>query len=281
MLHLVVCVKQVPMVSELPWDPRTGTLRREMADGMMDPACKHALEAALQLRHRYGASVTAVTMGPPMAREILHEAVALGADRGVLLTDPRMAGADTMITARTLAAAIHTAVPEADLVLCGNRTSDSETGQVGPQLAGALNFPSVAGVESLELSGRTLTVTRRADGFRETLEMALPALITVDPRAFAPRYPALDGVCDAFGEVDIRTLTVEDIGLEPSAVGLKASPTAILDVTSAAASKENVVLSGPTRKLVNALFETFGDRIGGAMGKDLKTHCHTGEEEEA
>jgi electron transfer flavoprotein beta subunit len=84
MLHLVVCVKQVPMVSELPWDPRTGTLRRELADGMMDPACKHALEAALQLRHRYGASVTTVTMGPPMAREILHEAVALGDRKSVV-----------------------------------------------------------------------------------------------------------------------------------------------------------------------------------------------------
>ena len=95
MLKLVVCIKQVPMVSELPWDSRTGTLQRDLAEGMMNPACRSALDAALRIREAQGGEITAVTMGPPMAEEILREAVALGADRGVQLTDRTMAGADT------------------------------------------------------------------------------------------------------------------------------------------------------------------------------------------
>src|SRR5512133_2690043 len=106
MLNLVVCIKQVPMVSELPWDPRTGTLRRDLAEGMINPACRSALEAALRIREQEGGHVTAVTMGPPMAEEVLREAIALGADRGVLLSDRKMAGADTSVTSYTLARAI-------------------------------------------------------------------------------------------------------------------------------------------------------------------------------
>ncbi len=95
MLKIVVCMKQVPMVTELPWDEETGTLRRDLAAGMMNPACKHAMEAALQLREKYGASITAITMGPPAAEEVLREALAMGADRAVLICDAALAGSDT------------------------------------------------------------------------------------------------------------------------------------------------------------------------------------------
>ena len=98
MLKIVVCIKQVPMVSELPWNPKTGTLKRELAGGMMNPACAHALEAALQIKDRHGAHITAITMGPPMAEEVLYEALAMGADNGILLSDPAMAGGDTYAT---------------------------------------------------------------------------------------------------------------------------------------------------------------------------------------
>ena len=83
------------MVAELPWDEATGTLRRDLAAGMMNPACKHALEAALQIKEKFGANVTALTMGPPAAEEILREALAMGADRGILISDKRLAGSDT------------------------------------------------------------------------------------------------------------------------------------------------------------------------------------------
>ena len=107
MLKQVVCLKQVPMVSELPWNPETGTLRRDLAEGMMNPACANALETALQLKRRHGGRVIGISMGPPMAEEVLHEAIAMGADRGVLLTDAHMAGGDTHATSFTLARAIN------------------------------------------------------------------------------------------------------------------------------------------------------------------------------
>jgi electron transfer flavoprotein beta subunit len=134
-MNMVVCIKQVPMVSELPWDPATGTLRREMSEGMMNPACRHALEAALQLKALHGGTVTVMSMGPPMAEEVLRQAIALGADRGLLISDPLMAGADTYATSLTLARAIKVYCPCFDLILCGCQTSDSETAQVGPQVA--------------------------------------------------------------------------------------------------------------------------------------------------
>ncbi|GBC62299.1 electron transfer flavoprotein subunit beta/FixA family protein [Desulfonema ishimotonii] len=279
MLKLIVCIKQVPMVSELPWDSRTGTLKREMADGMINPACKHALEAALQLRHRYGAHITALTMGPPMAQECLHEAIAMGADRGILMTDRRMAGADTLITSFTLARAIEKACPDFDLVLCGCHTSDSETAQVGPQLAEELDVAGVTYAEHMEVHGRTLRMERESDDFLETLEMDLPGLVTVTTRKYTPRYAPLTGLYDAFDAPDILTLDADALGLDPKVIGMKASPTRILNVRSATAEKENIVLKGAVKRMINTLFHEFGDKISGAMGKDLKTHDHDDEEE--
>ncbi len=132
MLNIIVCIKQVPMVSELPWNSKTGTLKRDLAQGMMDPASSRALEAALQIKESCDAKICALTMGPPMAEEILHQAKALGADEGVLLTDRRMAGADTFLTSHILSRYILNHYKNIDLVICGSQTSDSETGQVDP-----------------------------------------------------------------------------------------------------------------------------------------------------
>ena len=250
MLKLVVCMKQVPMVSELPWDTRTGTLRRDLADGMMNPACRHALEAALQLKAAHDAHITVLTMGPPMAEEILREAMAAGADRGVLLTDRRMAGADTFATSHTLGRAIEYICPDVDLVLCGSYTSDSETAQVGPQLAEELNLPGVAYVDRIEITGRTARMERLADDFLETLEMDLPGLATISPRYYEPRYIAIAGLSDAFDLARIDRVTLEDLDIDPDRAGRTGSPTQILDVYSPTASKKNMVLKGAPKKVV-------------------------------
>src|SRR5512136_838195 len=102
MLNLIVWLKQVPMLTELPWDEKTGTLRRDLAAGMMNPACKHALEAALQIKEKSSAKITAITMGPPAAEEVLREALAMGADRGILVCDKLLAGSDTYATSLVL-----------------------------------------------------------------------------------------------------------------------------------------------------------------------------------
>lgn len=268
-MRFVVCIKQVPAVSELPWDPQTGTLKRELAQGMMNPACKHALEAAVQLKERHGGHITAVTMGPPAAREILHEAIAMGADRGVLLTDVRMAGGDTLATSYALGMAIRKVCPDGDLVLCGCYTSDSETAQVGPQLAVELDIPGVANVEHLALRGATLVMQRLADNFLETLEMDLPGLVTVTTKEYRPRYVSLGGLNEAFATADIAVFSADELGLDPERLGASGSATRIRTVFTPTAAKANVVLKGAVKDCVEELFERFGDRIAGAIGKDL------------
>ena len=271
MVQMVVCIKQVPMVSELPWDPATGTLQRDLAEGMMNPACRSALDAALRIKETGGGEITAITMGPPMAEEVLREAIALGADRGVLLTDPKMAGADTSVTSHTLARAIEKACPGFDLVLCGCSTSDSETGQVGPQLAEELDIPGVAYVDEIEVSGRAVRMRRISDHFLETLEMDLPGIVTVTTGHYAPRHVPLGGLQAAFAEAHIVSLDAAAVGLDPEWIGAKGSATKIRNVYSPTAGKKNIVLTGAPKRIVEQLFERFDDKIGGAIGKDLKT----------
>ncbi len=272
MLKLVVCVKQVPMVSELPWDSKSGTLRRDVAEGMMNPACANALEAALQIKRRHGGHITVITMGPPMAEEVLYEAIAIGADSGILLTDPHMAGGDTYVTSFTLARAIEKVCPDFDLILCGCYTSDSETAQVGPQLAEELDIPGAAYVEQLDIKNRTIRMQRLSDDFLETLEMDLPGLVTVTTAANEPRYPSLEGLEVAFDQPEIKILNAENLNLNPKTIGIQGSPTKILNVYSPTAEKKNLMMKGAAKKIVDQIFEKFGDRISGAIGKDLKTH---------
>lgn len=260
------------MVSELPWDSKSGTLRRDVAEGMMNPACANALEAALQIKRQYGGHITVITMGPPMAEEVLYEAIAIGADSGILLTDRSMAGADTFVTSFTLARAIEKVCPDFDLILCGCYTSDSETAQVGPQLAEELDIPGAAYVERLDIKDRTVRMQRLSDDFLETLEMDLPGLVTVTTAANVPQYPPLEGLETAFARPAIKILKAEDLNLDPKTIGIQGSPTKILNVYSPTAQKKNLILKGAAKKIVDEIFDKFGDRISGAIGKDLKTH---------
>lgn len=271
MMKMVVCIKQVPMVSELPWDPATGTLQRDLAEGMMNPACRSALDAALRIKETAGGEITAITMGPPMAEEVLREAIALGADRGILLTDRKMAGADTSVTSHTLARAIERACQGFDLVLCGCSTSDSETAQVGPQLAEELDIPGVAYVDEIELSRGAVRMRRISDHFLETLEMDLPGIITVTTGHYAPRHVPLGGLQAAFTGAQIDSLDAEAVGLDPERIGARGSATKIRNVFSPTAGKKNIVLTGAPKRIVEQLFDLFDDKIGGAIGKDLKT----------
>jgi len=283
---IIICIKQVPMVSELPWDAKTGTLKRELAQGMMDPSSRRAVEAGLQIKEIRSAAgehtqIIALSMGPPMAAEILYQAKAVGADKGVLLSDRRMAGADTFLTSFILAQYIKRQEPDVDLVLCGSQTSDSETAQVGPQLAGELSIPAIGYASDIKLQGNLLRVQRHVDDFLEILEMDLPGLVTIDQGAYDPRYTSLGGVQDAFEynaeDTDIVQVDAKGLGLDDTFNAVKDSPTRILDVYSPTTQKENMVLKGAPKIVVDQLFDGYGKIISSAMGKDLKTHSHTGE----
>jgi electron transfer flavoprotein beta subunit len=270
MLNLVVCLKQVPMVTELPWDEKTGTLRRDLAAGMMNPACKHALEAALQIKEKFSANITAITMGPTAAEEILREALALGADRAILICDKLLAGSDTYATSLVLTAAIKKKCPKFDLILCGAYTADSETAQVGPQLAEELDLPAAAYVEKLEINGRTLQVRRLVDNFRETLEMEIPALVTVSMENYRPRYTELMGLEKAFGGNDVIVLGAAALGINALLFKNKGSRTKVRKVFLRKAQKENVILHGTAASVVTEFLNKYQRKISTAIGKSIE-----------
>jgi len=213
-------------------------------------------------------------MGPPMAEEVLYEAKALGADTGVLLTDRQMAGADTYLTSYILGELIRQEFPDFDLILCGSQTSDSETGQVGPKLAEELGIPDIGYARRVTITDSFANVERHVDDFLEVLEMDLPGLVTIDLTAYQPRYATLEGLQTAFETTDVRIVDAAALGLDKTFNAVKDSPTRIIDVYSPTARKENRVLKGAVKKIVNELFTDYGKVISGALGKDLKTHAH-------
>ena len=270
MLKLVVCIKQVPRVTELPWDEKTGTLRRDLAAGMMNPACKHALEAALRIKELLSAKITVITMGPTAAEEVLREALALGADEAILICDRLLAGSDTFATSLVLKEAIRKKCPKFDLILCGAYTADSETAQVGPQLAEELDLPAAAYVEKLEISGRTLRVRRLVDNFRETLEMEFPALVTISMENYKPRYAGLTGLENAFEENDIAVLDAKSLGLNAASIETKGSRTKVRKVFLRKAQKGNVILQGAASNVVHEFLNKYQRKIGTVIGKSIE-----------
>ena len=270
MLNLVVCLKQVPMVTELPWNEATGTLRRDLAAGMMNPACKHALEAALQIKEKLSARITVVTMGPPVAEEILREGLALGADRAILICDKLLAGSDTYATSLVLKAVIKKECPKFDLILCGAYTADSETAQVGPQLAEELDLPAAAYVERLDIQRNTLRVRRLVDNFRETLEMEFPALVTVSMENYRPRYAGLAGLEEAFDKNDVMVLDAKALGLAASLLTTKGSRTRVRQVFLRKAQKGNVLMQGTASLVVTEFLDKYQRKIGTVMGKSIE-----------
>ncbi len=258
------------MVTELPWDEKTGTLRRELAAAMMNPACKHALEAALQIKEKFSANITVMTMGPPAAQEVLREALALGADEAILICDRLLAGSDTFATSLVLKAAIKKRCPKFDLILCGAYTADSETAQVGPQLAEELDLPAAAYIEKLEISGRTLRVRRLMDNFRETLEMEFPALVTVSMENYKPRYTGLAGLENAFDKNEIIVLNAKALGLSAATIASKGSRTKVRRVFLRKMQKGNVVFQGTASAVVAEFLDKYQRKIGTTIGKSIE-----------
>lgn len=227
-MRAVVLVKQVPdLRSAAVGVAADGTIVREHAPAITNPSDLHALEAALRLADE----VWAISMGPARAEEVLRDAVARGADRGVLLCDRAFAGSDTWATANALAAAV-TFLGGADLVLTGLTAIDGETGQVGPEVAQRLGLPQATACEDLCLEGDGVIARRIVEGGYERLRLPLPALCTVAETGFLPRYPTLPGRRRA-ERAGIDVLTAADLGLGRDRVGLDASPTKVAHMAPA------------------------------------------------
>jgi len=195
--HSVVCVKQVPDTANITAEAMKadGTVNRGALPAIFNPEDLHALEAALDIRERFGGTVTALTMGPPKAADVLRECLYRGADRAVMLTDRRAAASDTLATSYILAQAIQTVAKtygDCDFVLCGRQAIDGDTAQVGPQCAEKLGLPQITYMEELvRLHDRTVVVRRNVGNGWEIVETTLPVLITVIDAANQPRPPAI------------------------------------------------------------------------------------------
>lgn len=248
--HMIVCIKSVVMRA-----PK-GRVVRSSDSCEMNPFDRPALEAALQLKDAFNGSVTGLSMGPESCAFALHEAMAMGVDRGVLLCDPALAGSDTLATSTALGAAIRKLAPF-DLVLFGMRTADSDTGQVGPETAVFLDLPLVTGVHSIQKQDRGLRVLRRADRFEEAYAVSLPAALTVHPAAARPRDATLLGIEEAYNQGEITIWGLADVGLSPDHVGEKGSPTRLLSLTPAKKGRKCAFFSGSTEEQADALVKTL------------------------
>lgn len=245
-LNIIVCIKSVVL------DAPEGIVVRTTDSCALNPFDRPALEAALNLREKTGGRITALSMGPEAACLGLYEALALGVDRAVHISDPGLAGSDTLATSTALGAAIRKLTP-CDLILFGARTSDSDTGQVGPQTAVFLDLPLVTGVFDIQGNGPSLSVERRIDEFLENYELTLPGVLTIHPSAFRPRDASLVGIEEAFTGKSIEKMDIDHLDLPPGQVGDAGSPTRLLAMKKVKRDRKCDFISGSVEEQAEEL----------------------------
>lgn len=253
-MDIVVLVKQVPNTTEVKLDPKTGNLIREGIESIINPDDKHALEAAVRIKQEHGGKVTAVSMGPPQAIDAISEALGLGADEGILLTDRAFAGADTWATSTTLGKAIEK-IGRFDLVLCGRQAIDGDTAQIGPQVADYLGVPQVTYVFDIEeIKKNSITVKRRLEDGFERIQCTLPALLTTIGELNKPRFPRVDRLIDACKEnAHIETWNSADLGIQTRDVGLEGSLTNVIKTFAPKFQRQGEILEGDSKASVKSL----------------------------
>lgn len=223
-MKIVVCLKQVPDTNQVRIDPVTGTLIREGVPSIINPEDKHALEGALKIKDENGAHVTVITMGPPQAEAALREAMAMGADEAILITDRAFAGADTLATSHALAGALKKL--EYDLIFAGRQAIDGDTAQVGPEIAEHLGLPQVTYVQNVEVAGDSLKVTKALEDGYEVLDVKMPCLLTAIKELNEPRYMDAKNIFQIFKK-DVQIWSADDIAVDKALLGLKGSPTKV------------------------------------------------------
>ncbi len=225
-MKIVVCAKQVPGTTEVKLDPKTNTLIRDGVPSIINPDDKAGIEAALQLKEKVGGTVTVISMGPPQADAALREALAMGCDEAILVTDRAFGGADTWATSSTIAAALKKL--DYDIIITGRQAIDGDTAQVGPQIAEHLGIPQVSYAEEIiEASEDKIVVKRQFEDRYHVIEVKTPCLITALAELAAPRYMTVHGIFDAYREKEVKVWTLEELKdtVDMANIGLKGSPT--------------------------------------------------------
>lgn len=256
-MNIVVLIKQVPGTDNVKLDPETGVMIRSGKDTIINPLDENALEEAIRIKNSHpNVKVTAVSMGPESAIKALKEAVAMGADAGVLISGRAFAGSDTIATAKALSATIKKLGP-VDLVICGERATDGETGQTGAMIANYLDIPVQTYVSSVEIQQAGVVVKRTVEGGFERVEVPFPVLITVNKDINEPGFPTLAGKLRA-KQVEITIWRPEELGLDKSELGLVGSPTRVVKVFSPKLARDTILhkadgTTGPVDELMKFL----------------------------
>lgn len=259
-MNIVVLVKQVPNTTDVRVDPKTGNLVREGVESVMNPEDRHALEAALSIKENVGGQVIVLSMGPPQAVEVICEALAMGADRGVLLTDRAFAGADTWATSTTLGLAIKQ-IGEFDLILAGRQAVDGDTAQIGPQVAEFLGVPQLTYVRRVEVADGRVIVERVLEDGCERIEAPFPALLTVLGALNEPRYPTCAGALFSVSDRSpIEVWNASHIKAKAADLGLMGSLTQVVKTFTPKEARNTQFLEGSPDSIAGALLESLRER---------------------
>jgi electron transfer flavoprotein beta subunit len=255
MVKVIVLVKQVFQSADLKVDKATKSLVTQGVPRVISETDKNAIEEAVKIKEKLGGKVTAISMGPPEAKEALREALAMGADEACLLTDPLFEGSDSHATANVLAAAI-TKIVDYDLVLCGMYSEDLFAFQVGPRLAEMCNLPQITYAARVTLDGSKVTVERDLENERQIVESKLPCLISVTREINEPRLPTLMAIMAA-SKKPMNTWTAADISLDKEEVGFNGSMVEVLRTTVSAGERKRIMLQGEAAEIAPQLVKAL------------------------
>ncbi len=229
-MKIIVLVKQVPDSTDVRLDPASGILKRDRNKGIANPEDKYAVEMALGIREKNGGTITVLSMGPETAKDTLKEALAMGADEALLISDPALIGSDASATAKVLVAAIES-LGAPDLILCGRRSIDGSCGAIGPMLAERLKLSLVSDVRKLDLNAGQVLAEQVWDAEIRVVEAATPAVVTVSREAKAPRLANAMGIMKA-AKKPMTVKTLAELNLQPNSVGLAGSVTKVTRVST-------------------------------------------------
>lgn len=252
-MRIIVCIKQVPETTEVKIDPETKRIVREGVQSIINPYDMYALEEGVRLKERFGAETFVVSMGPSQAESALRDALAMGIDQAVLLSDRTFAGSDTLATAYILSCAVRK-IGNFDMLICGRETLDGSTGQVGPEMAENLGIPCITFVSKiLKMENGELECVRLMEDHYETLKTSLPALVTVVKEINEPRLPSLKGLLRA-KKAQIATWAAADLAGDAAQFGQDGSPTRVVECWHPDLKKEGRTIQGEPEELADALF---------------------------
>ncbi len=263
-MNIVVCIKQVPDTTDVRINPETNTLVREGVQSIINPFDMYAIEEALRLKEKYEGKVTVITMGPPQAESALREAISLGADEAILLSDRAFAGSDTLATSYALASGIKK-IGNIDVIICGKQAIDGDTAQVGPGISVWLDVPQVTFVKKIEevkeeKGKKTFRVQRMVEEGYEIVEVPMPCLLTVVKEINEPRMPSLKGMMRS-KKAEIIKWTAEDIKADRKKVGLDGSPTQVVRIFTPAVREGGQMLKGEPAEIAEKLSEVLKELI--------------------